>query len=99
MSSLDTSERQTLELLTVAAHRAYLAALVDWEQASHETDCPECRCHDISTDEYRVLCEDLAAETARRRGIFMSFWNELGFLPKPLLVKIPADDRTCDYRR
>src|SRR5690349_12058645 len=99
MSNLDASERQALELLTIAAHRAYMAALVDWERASHEADCPDCRCQDISAGDYRILCEDLAAETARRREIFTNLREELGFLPKPMLVKIPAEDRTCGRPR
>lgn len=99
MSNPDALERKALELMIVAAHRAYLTALVDWEQASHEADCGECRCRDITPEDYRLLCEELAAETTRRRALFMNLWDDLGFLPKPLLVKIPAGDRACAQRR
>ena len=59
---------------TIAAHRAYLRALLEWERLIDST--PE-----ISDPEVRLACAraEVHKETCRR--VFRDLIDELGFLP------------------
>lgn len=85
----------SLEARTVAAHRAYLDALVAWERAIHRASCPICGSDDRSEDERIRHCEAAEVEKELRRVTFRDLCAKLGFVPKSHGTALPPENQAC----
>ncbi|AEI04702.1 hypothetical protein OCA5_pOC16701350 (plasmid) [Afipia carboxidovorans OM5] len=87
------AQEGSLEARTIAAHRAYLDALVAWELAVHQAACPICRPEQMSEDEHSRCCDTAEAEKERCRIAFRDLCQELGFVPTGHGIKLPPESR------
>jgi hypothetical protein len=79
----------SLESQAVAAHRAYVEALAEWERAFHEANRPACETDDAGDRERALRCASAEAEKERRRIVFRDLCDELGYLPAGHGVALP----------
>ncbi len=101
MGSAGNEHRKGLETQAIAAHRAYVDALVAWERTIHRATCPVCRPEGLSDDEQGRQCDVAEADKERCRVAFRDLCDELGYVPKGHGIGVPADDqsrfcRKCD---
>ena len=87
-----------LETRTVAAQRAYLNALVEWDGVLHKASCPVCRPEGWSEDESARRCETAEIEKERCRLIFRGLCDDLGYVPAGYGVTLPDSDFPCCRR-
>jgi hypothetical protein len=79
----------SLESQAIAAHRAYVEALVEWERAFHAANCPACEPDDAGDRGRALRCASAEAEKERRRVVFRDLCDELGYLPAGHGVTLP----------
>ncbi len=82
----------SLESQAVDAHRAYVAALAEWERAFHTANCPACRLGDATDSEHAARCAFAEAEKERRRLVFRDLCDELGYIPVGHGVALPSTE-------
>lgn len=82
----------SLEERAVAAHRAYLDALVAWERTLHRMNCAICGPSDLSENGRAEVCDAAEAEKESRRIAFRDLCDELGFVPAGHDIALPAED-------
>jgi hypothetical protein len=89
-----TTERResSIESQAVAAHRAYVEALAEWERVLHASDCPTCRPEGTTDQEHTLRCTSAEAEKERRRVCFRDLCDELGYVPHGHGVALPAEN-------
>jgi len=80
----------SLESQAVAAHRAYIEALAEWERAFHATNCPARETDDAGNRQRALRCASAEAEKERRRVVFRDLCDELGYLPAGHGVALPG---------
>lgn len=95
MSEFETAQSRSLEARTIAAHRAYLTALVTWERTVHLATCPACRSEHVSAEQQHRLCNAAEAEKEHCRAAFRVLRDELGFLPTSHGIGLPVEDQAC----
>jgi hypothetical protein len=86
--------KKGLETQAVAAHRAYVEALVAWERSIHRATCPICRPKGVSDAEQGRRCEVAEAEKERCRAAFRDLCDELGYVPTGYGVHMPPEDQS-----
>jgi len=86
--------RKTLEQRTIAAHRAYIDALVAWESAIRAA-APETG----SREDRERRCESAKAEKERCRVAFRDLCNKLGYVPSGHGVGLPTEATTSSEGR
>ena len=91
----ETAQEGSLEARTIAAHRAYVIALMAWERIVHRATCPICRSDDVSAEQQQSLCAAAEAEKERCRAVFRDLCDELGFVPTGHGVALPSEDQPC----
>jgi hypothetical protein len=91
-------EPGSLEERAVAAHRAYLMALVAWERTLHRMNCAICSPSDLCENERVQVCVAAEAEKESRRIAFRDLCDELGFVPAGHVIALPAEELSacCD---
>lgn len=89
------TQDEPLEACTVAAHRAYLDALIAWEGAIHRASCPICGSDDRSEDERSHHCEAAEVEKELRRVAFRDLCARLGFVPESHGTALPPENQAC----
>jgi hypothetical protein len=77
-------------LRAVAAHRAYVDALAEWERAFHAANCPDCRNEPATEEEHALHCASAEAEKERRRVVFRDLCDELGYVPEGHGITFPG---------
>jgi hypothetical protein len=87
---------ETLEARAVAAQRAYLEALVVWEEAVHRLTCEKCRLRSGSVREQAMACDIAEWEKESRRVAFRDLCDELGYVPHGHGVALPPETYRCD---
>ncbi len=90
---------KSLEMKTVAAHRAYVEALAAWEHVFHLASCPICRPEGLSEEEHVVRCASAETEKERRRIVFRDLCDELGYVPSGHGVKLSPARKPCPSQR
>jgi hypothetical protein len=85
----------SLEARTIAAHRAYVTALVAWERAVRQATCPICRSEHVPVEEQERLCDATEAEKEQCRTVFRDLCDELGFVPAGHGIGLPSEDQSC----
>ncbi|MGR9426246.1 hypothetical protein [Rhizobium leguminosarum] len=85
----------SLELETVAAHRAYIDALAAWDHIFHLASCSICRPEGVSDEEHGVRCASAEMEKERRRVVFRDLCDELGYVPSGHGVKLSPTQKCC----
>jgi hypothetical protein len=83
------------EARVVAAQRAYLDALVEWERMLHQIVCPACRPDGVSDAEQARRCRRAEAEKERLRLIFRDLCDELGYVPEGHGIALPDEGQSC----
>ena len=101
VASAGNEHRKGLETQAIAAHRAYVDALVAWERTIHRATCPVCRPKGVSDEEQGRQCDIAEADKERCRAAFRDLCDELGYVPKGHGIGVPAEDqsrfcRKCD---
>jgi hypothetical protein len=91
----EAAQEGSLEARTIAAHRAYVTALVAWERTIHRATCPVCRPEHVATEDLRGLCAAAEAEKERCRIAFRDLCDEFGFVPTGHGIALPAEDQSC----
>ena len=85
----------TLEQRTVAAHRAYLDALIVLERIGHAATCPKCApvefAHIERTQAY--VCAEARKEVCRIA--FRDLLGQLGYMPRKLTAALPKGEAWC----
>lgn len=84
-----------LESQAVAAHRAYVNALAEWERAYHLASCPICLPEGVSDAEHTRRCESAETEKERRRVAFRDLCDELGYVPSGHSITLPTEGKSC----
>lgn len=79
----------SLESQAVAAHRAYVEALAEWERAFHEANCRAYETDGAGDRKRALRCASAEAEKERRRIVFRDLCDELGYLPAGQGVALP----------
>lgn len=79
----------SLESQAVAAHRAYVEAMAEWERAFHAANCPACKTDGAGDRKRALRCASAEAEKERRRVTFRDLCDELGYLPEGHGVTLP----------
>lgn len=92
MASGEERQDNSLESHAVAAHRAYLKALADWERAFDAANRPGCSMDDATDSDRAVRCASAEAEKERRRVVFRDLCDELGYVPQGHGVALPSTD-------
>ncbi|MFH1555305.1 MAG: hypothetical protein ABII76_10630 [Pseudomonadota bacterium] len=92
MAKAVAPEPGSLEERAVAAHRAYLDALVAWERTLHRMNCALCGPSDLSENARAELCDAAEVEKETRRIAFRDLCEELGFVPAGHDVALPVED-------
>ncbi|MFD2029344.1 hypothetical protein ACFSKM_01525 [Ancylobacter dichloromethanicus] len=95
MAKAVAPEPGSLEERAVAAHRAYLDALVAWERTLHRMNCALCGPSDLSENERAEACDAAEAEKEAHRIAFRDLCDKLGFVPTGHDVALPAEDPSC----
>ncbi len=95
MLPFEAAPEESLEARTIAAHRAYVTALVAWERTVHRATCPVCRTERASSEQQQSLCDAAEAEKERCRAAFRDLCDELGFVPTGHGIALPAEDQSC----
>ncbi|MBD3849127.1 hypothetical protein IED13_25795 [Bosea sp. SSUT16] len=85
----------SLETQAVAAHRAYLDALVSWDAALHMATCPICRPEGWSEAEGSRRCDTAEIEKERCRRLFRDLCDDLGYVPSGHGLALPDEKRSC----
>jgi hypothetical protein len=83
----------SLESQAVTAHRAYLAALADWERAFVAANRPACSMDDATDRDRARRCTAAEAEKERRRVVFRDLCDKLGYVPREHGVTLQATGR------
>lgn len=89
------AQHGSLEARTIAAHGAYMTALVAWERAVRRATCPICRSEHVPAEEHELLCDAAEVEKERRRTVFRDLCDELGFVPTGHGIALPSEDQSC----
>nr|WP_246544883.1 hypothetical protein [Ancylobacter dichloromethanicus] len=76
-----------MEQRTIAAHRAYIDALVAWENAIRSSSSPDVS----SPDAHQRRCLTARAEKERCRVAFRDLCDELGYIPFGHGVGLPTE--------
>jgi hypothetical protein len=76
---------------TVAAHRAYLLALLAWERTSHEAGCPTCASKAMSAKDYDRAIATAEAHKEACRVRFRDLVEQLGYVPTGHGVTLPGE--------
>jgi hypothetical protein len=84
-------QESSLESQAIAAHRAYVEALAEWEREFHAASCPACRPECTTQEEHLLRCAFAEAEKERRRVVFRDLCDELGYLPDGHGVALPPE--------
>ncbi len=92
MASGKERRDNSLESRTVAAHRAYVEALAEWERAFHAASGPACATEAATDRERQRRCACAEAEKERRRVVFRDLCDELGYVPGGYGVGLPPAD-------
>jgi hypothetical protein len=95
VSGFETAQARSLEARTIAAHRAYVNALVTWERTVHLASCPACRSEHVSAEQQQRLCNAAETEKERCRAAFRVLCDELGFVPTGHGIGLPVEDQCC----
>jgi hypothetical protein len=74
--------QESLEEETVAAHRAYLLALLAWERTFHESICPICGSKVMSIEDHDRASVMAEAHKESCRVRFRDLVDALGYLPR-----------------
>ena len=85
---------QTLEARVDTAHRAYLEALIAWEDALRRFNYKQARTTDTADVELAIACDLAQAEKEKRRIVFRDLCDELGRLPETSGIGLPME-RSC----
>ena len=99
MPKLRSAQEGSLEARTVAAHRAYVTALVAWERIARRATCPVCRTEDVSPEQQQRQCDAAEAEKERRRAAFRDLCDELGFVPTGHGIGLSVEGQSCCHGR
>ena len=95
MPGFEAAQEGSLEARTIAAHRAYVTALVAWERTVHQATCPVCRSQQLSNEQQQRLCDAAEAEKERCRAAFRELCDQLGFVPTGHGIGLPAEGQSC----
>jgi hypothetical protein len=79
----------SLESQAVAAHRAYVEALAEWERAYREMSLQACRREATGGEALALRCASAEAEKERRRVVFRDLCEALGYVPGGHGVALP----------
>ena len=82
MCTVGEQRISALETKAVAAHRAYVEALADWERAFHAARNFARRPDGAGDREHRLRCASAEAEKERRRIVFRDLCDALGYVPE-----------------
>jgi hypothetical protein len=85
---------RALESQAVAAHRAYVEALAEWERAFQAAHGPACEADDARGRTRALRCASAEAEKERRRLVFRDLCDELGYVPVGHGVALPCAARS-----
>jgi hypothetical protein len=86
---------QTLEQRTVAAHRAYLDALIVLERIAHAETCPECASIEFTDVEQTQAYATADARKEVCRTAFRDLLGQLGHIPRELTAALPKGEAWC----
>lgn len=92
MADVASTEQDLLEARTIAAHRAYLLALLAWERVLHRMNCSICRPAGLIEEERLQACRAAEAEKESRRIVFRDLCDELGYIPAGHDIALPAEN-------
>lgn len=92
MASDGKARDSSLVVRAVAAHRAYLDALAEWERVYHTANCPACRQGPATEKEHALHCASAEMEKERRRVVFRNLCDELGYVPAGYGVTFPGTE-------
>ncbi len=86
---------RALEQRTIAAHRAYLDALIVLERIAHAATCPKC-----APTEFADVAPTQAHSTADAhkevcRTAFRDLLGQLGHIPRELTAALPKGEAWC----
>ncbi|WP_454634968.1 hypothetical protein [Bradyrhizobium cenepequi] len=95
MPGFEAAQEGSLEARTIAAHRAYVTALVAWERTVHQATCPVCRSQHLSNEQQQRLCDAAETEKERCRAAFRKLCDELGFVPTGHGIGLPTEGHSC----
>ena len=87
--------KQTLEQRTVAAHRAYLDALIVLERIAHAATCPKCATIEFADVEPTQAHATADAHKEVCRTAFRDLLGQLGQIPRNLTAALPKDEARC----
>lgn len=86
---------QTLEQRTVAAHRAYLDALIVLERIAHASTCPKCAPIEFADVEQTQAYAIADAHREVCRTAFRDLHGQLGHIPRNLTAALPKREACC----
>lgn len=90
MTAAVDSQSSDLEARAIQAHRAYILALIAWEDTVHYLAKPTGRFDRKASDDIGASVEaELRKETCRIA--FRDLIDELGYLPKRLGIALPTE--------
>jgi hypothetical protein len=86
-----STQQRSLEVETIAAHRAYLQALLAWERTAHEAACPICGSKTTSAEDYEraIVATEAHKEACRVR--FRDLVDQLGYVPRREDLALPDE--------
>ena len=85
----------TLEQRTVAAHRAYLDALIVVERIAHAATCPKCAPIEFAHVERTQAYASADAHKEVCRTAFRDLLGQLGHIPRELTAALPKREACC----
>lgn len=93
---VDALDPDDLERRTIAAHRAYIEALVALERVRHAAACPVCAASVTRDADPTDAYGPAALRKEACRAAFRALLDELGRMPTSLSAALPSrDERAC----
>ncbi len=90
---------QTLEQRTVAAHRAYLDALIVLERIAHAETCPKCAPIEFAHVERTQAYATADARKEVCRTAFRELLGQLGHIPRNLTAALTKREARCTNKQ